>query len=322
MEYNDDNYQSFLDEQTVSRTESNKFIIVDLSGIRYHILKSKIRQYPTTLLYKILDWSKKGKMYYMPKHLIFTPPNIYFFQRSPALFHLILQFYSNGANIHWPQNHCHKEIQDELRFWGVDSWIKFSPCCYDRFTTYNIELDHTWRETGSEMAFHHRISTSGKMDLSPPMNPYKMLVFDSVSIGVVLISTVNFILSTVPELQFCSNDCANNSATFCVGNWSNNSGGAVDEGHEFVNYLPIDARCKGTRVFGYVEAATMIWFTFELIVRFAASSSVRQFFRSPLNIVDVLSVVPYYVEVALWSVQKDSFGLRKARKARTILSFL
>lgn len=47
--------------------------------------------------------------------------------------------------------------------------------------------------------------------------------------------------------------------------------------------------------FFYLELACMLWFTLEIFIRFYSCPNRYFFFRSPLNILDIVSVLPFYI---------------------------
>ncbi|KAL3313076.1 hypothetical protein Ciccas_008325, partial [Cichlidogyrus casuarinus] len=52
-------------------------------------------------------------------------------------------------------------------------------------------------------------------------------------------------------------------------------------------------------VFGYIEAVCNTWFTFELLVRFVVAPSKCNFIRSPVNVIDFVALVSFYVDLVL-----------------------
>jgi potassium voltage-gated channel Shaker-related subfamily A protein 6 len=50
--------------------------------------------------------------------------------------------------------------------------------------------------------------------------------------------------------------------------------------------------------FFFIETACIIWFTTELLVRFAAAPDHAAFFRNIMNIIDLVAIAPYFVSLA------------------------
>ena len=49
--------------------------------------------------------------------------------------------------------------------------------------------------------------------------------------------------------------------------------------------------------FFIIETTCVIWFTFELIVRFFACPSKSEFSKTIMNIIDIMSIMPYFITV-------------------------
>lgn len=74
-------------------------------------------------------------------------------------------------------------------------------------------------------------------------------------------------------------------------------------------------------IFQSLEMACYIWFTFELVVRFLSAPNKLRFFRSTLNIVDIISVFPYYVLLTIRGTRAPLSVLRAARTLRVLRIF-
>ena len=87
-----------------------------------------------------------------------------------------------------------------------------------------------------------------------------------VSVMLVLISTLAMCLNTMPEFR-----------------------------------LPDEDGERGVEnpVFALIEAVCISWFTVEYLLRLAGAPDKFQFIKRPLNIVDVLAILPYYLSLSL-----------------------
>ncbi len=48
------------------------------------------------------------------------------------------------------------------------------------------------------------------------------------------------------------------------------------------------------RIFDIIEISCVVWFTFEISFRFLLSNKKCKFLTSPLNLIDIVSILPYY----------------------------
>ncbi|XP_031555539.1 potassium voltage-gated channel subfamily A member 1-like [Actinia tenebrosa] len=74
--------------------------------------------------------------------------------------------------------------------------------------------------------------------------------------------------------------------------------------------------------YAVLESGCYIWFTFELCVRFASAPKKTQFFRQPLNIIDFITVVSYYLVLLIEGSRSGSLSaMRVARILRVLRIF-
>lgn len=71
-----------------------------------------------------------------------------------------------------------------------------------------------------------------------------------------------------------------------------------------------------------VEAVCIGWFTAECIVRFLVAKSKWDFIRRPLNVIDVISITPYYVTMALAQAGVPGAGLGVAGVVLRVLRMM
>ena len=58
--------------------------------------------------------------------------------------------------------------------------------------------------------------------------------------------------------------------------------------------------------FFYVECASNAWFTFEIIIRFVVGPSKLSFMKAPVNIIDVIATLSFYLDFMLTELKRES----------------
>ena len=105
----------------------------------------------------------------------------------------------------------------------------------------------------------------------------------------VLGSIAGFCLETLPSMHHAA---AENATSQCgEGGSEGVSGGVASDTHEFLQILD------------YVCTA---FFTVELVVRIIFAPNKTAFFRSPMNVIDILALLPLYVQIILEMTDKHN----------------
>lgn len=155
----------------------------------------------------------------------------------------------------------------------------------------------------------------------------------------ILISILNIILASLPDLQFCpvvAHDeglVTDRSSQKSVSMHPEGAKIAADMEHRnktedlnaALNVVEDDFRytdCTGTMIFHTIDIVCIVWFTFELILRFLACPTLKKFFSKPLHIIDILAVLPFYIELILWATGHNHTNMEKARIVLVFLRVL
>ncbi|XP_061662422.1 potassium voltage-gated channel subfamily A member 5 [Syngnathoides biaculeatus] len=189
--------------------------------------------------------------------------NEYFFDRNRPSFDGILYFYQSGGKIRRPVNVSIDVFADEIRFYqlGEEAMERFRE---DEGFIKEEEKPLPRNEFQKQvwLIFEYPESSSPARGIA------------IVSVLVITISIITFCLETLPEFR--------------------------DE-----RELPTAGRPgNGTAArpplafadpFFIVETTCVIWFTFELFVRFFACPSKSEFSKTVMNIIDIMSIMPYFI---------------------------
>lgn len=112
-----------------------------------------------------------------------------------------------------------------------------------------------------------------------------------ISVIVILLSIVIFCLETLPEFKH-----------YKVFNTTTN-GTKIEE----------DEVPDITDPFFLIETICIIWFTFELSVRFLACPNKLNFFRDVMNFIDIIAIIPYFITLGtVMAEEEETIDLPKA----------
>ena len=112
----------------------------------------------------------------------------------------------------------------------------------------------------------------------------------AISVFVILLSIVIFCLETLPEFKH-----------YKVFNTTAN-GTKIEE----------DEVPDVTDPFFIVETLAIIWFTFELLVRFLACPNKYIFAKDLMNLIDLVAIIPYFITLATIVAEKEEVIAPKA----------
>ncbi|KAI6200094.1 hypothetical protein M3Y96_00696700 [Aphelenchoides besseyi] len=203
--------------------------------------------------------------------------NEYYFARAPTIFEIVVDYFVTGT-LHLPTNECQIKIRDELNYWRIPL-SNISPCCrfedgnpqqngtLPRFSS-NDPVDESNSEAFEKVVFGKQRFSAWQF-LENPRSSTGAKIFSAVSASFVLFSLTGLILSSCPDFQ-------------------------IDE-ETMTPHWTIAA----------IEIVCMLFFTLEYVARFAVSPQKWEFAKSPLNCIDLATILPFFAEECM-----PLFGIR------------
>ncbi|XP_022610891.1 potassium voltage-gated channel subfamily V member 2-like [Seriola dumerili] len=260
--------------------------------------KDQTKDAPNPRQSNIVNLNVGGKVFHIPKHLVLRHPktrigvlalcddpvkrltlcddynvqnNEFFFDRDPMFFHYIFHFYC--SNVLWVMDSlCPVNFEEEMSFWGLK--LKDTPrCCRILFEEkvddirdqlkVNQELLDEIKPHQDDEGYKNMFLGDLRKALWDLMeNPYSSLsakAFAVFSSLFVLISIVAMTMNTVKELR--------------------------------------QYKLAGKTYMEWIEIASILFFTSEYFLRLVTTSNIKHFVKSALNFVDMVAVMPYFIQI-------------------------
>lgn len=242
--------------------EKDEKVVINVSGLMFETQLSTLNKFPETLLGDPM----KRITYFDPMK------NEYFFDRNRPSFDGILYYYQSGGRIRRPANVPLDVFANEIVFYelGHEAMVQFRE---DEGFIKEPEVLLPTNELQRQfwLLFEYPESSSAAKSVA------------LVSVFVIVISIFIFCLETLPEFR---EDHDFNPAFTQVINGTQDSS-STHPNDDLFAYL--------TDPFFIVETICIIWFCFEVCVRFVVCPSKRDFFNNIMNIIDIVSIIPYFV---------------------------
>uniref|UniRef100_UPI00398F1123 potassium voltage-gated channel subfamily G member 1 n=1 Tax=Pristiophorus japonicus TaxID=55135 RepID=UPI00398F1123 len=245
-------------------------VIINVGGIKYLLPWTTLDDFPLTRLGQLRFCHNFDEIMKICDDYDVTC-NEFFFDRNPGAFRTILTFLRAGK-LRLLREMCALSFQEELLYWGIED-DNLEWCCrrrylqkIDEFAELNaIEEDLAeGKKLGDfvEPSRCNRFMTKLRDMVENPQSGLPGKIFACLSIIFVTITVVNLSISTMPDLRAeedkgeCSQKC--------------------------YNIFIVETVCVG-------------WFSLEFALRFIQARSKFAFLKTPLNIVDIIAILPYYI---------------------------
>ncbi|XP_028853305.1 potassium voltage-gated channel subfamily A member 3 [Denticeps clupeoides] len=218
----------------------------------------------------LLGDPKKRMRYFDPLR------NEYFFDRNRPSFDAILYYYQSGGRIRRPVNVPIDIFSEEIRFYqlGEEAMEKFRE-------------DEGFIKEEERPLPDHEFQRQVWLLFEYPESSGPARGIAIVSVLVILISIVIFCLETLPEFR----DDKDPSTVAPVANGTG-------------PYVP----STFTDPFFVIETLCIIWFSFELLVRFFACPSKATFSKNIMNIIDIVAIIPYFITLGTELAERQGNG--------------
>ena len=215
----------------------------------------------------------------------------YFFDRNRKAFGAILTYCQTGVLVK-PQTLDDRIFAAELRFFGFEAESQ----------AHMPQSPVT--ETERELPKNKICKTIWELFEFPDTSFMARLV-SLFSMSVILLSIVMFCLETLPAFK---------ERTYVDTDSKTGNGTANGEGSERTKlvYEP---------VFFVIEAACIAWFTLEYGLRLIASPRKCRFLYQPLNLIDIVAILPFYITLALKATNTNISSLSILRVLRLVRVF-
>ncbi|CAL4062781.1 unnamed protein product, partial [Meganyctiphanes norvegica] len=191
--------------------------------------------------------------------------NEYFFDRNRPSFDAILYYYQSGGRLRRPVNVPLDVFAEEIKFYELGE------VAINKFREDEGFIKETEKPL-PDNEFQRKVW----LLFEYPESSQNARVVAIISVIVILLSIVIFCLETLPEFKH-----------YKVFNTTAN-GTVVEE----------DEVPEATDPFFLIETICIIWFTFELLVRFLSSPHKFNFMRDAMNVIDIVAIIPYFITLA------------------------
>ncbi|KAM6956159.1 voltage-gated potassium channel regulatory subunit KCNG3-like [Aplochiton taeniatus] len=280
--------------------------ILNVGGTKYAFSKDVIKDFPLSRVSRLHRCVSEKEVLEVCDDYD-RERNEFFFDRHSEAFGFIMLYVKYGKLRFVPQM-CELSFHNEMIYWGLESSdLEF--CCQrrldermsDSYTNFPEEEITRQQEELRVQSLESRATTEQtqskwlerlRKTFEEPTSSIAAQILASISVIFVIVSMVMLCANTLPD-------------------WRN-----VDsvEGHKYTDSLEHPS--------GIIEAVCIGWFTAECMIRFILSQDKCKFVRRPLNIIDLLAIMPYYISVTMTMLTGENSQLQRAGVTLRVLRMM
>lgn len=238
-------------------------VTINIGGKKYETFQHTLDQFPNTLLGN----PEKRKRYFDEKN------NEYFFDRHRSSFTAILYYYQSGGLLERPLHVPSDIFLEELNFFQLTDEIQKE----NEEAAACDEQDVVDEEADEEELPENKTLRAIWLLFEQPNSSPQAKALAIFSLVIIMLSIIIFCVETLPVLD-----------------------DSVPEKRD-ANGTVIQPAKPGDnkKVFFVLNAICSSWFTFEYVIRLIASPNKIRFLKGVLNILDLLSILPFYVTLTV-----------------------
>ncbi|XP_037607885.1 potassium voltage-gated channel subfamily V member 2 [Sebastes umbrosus] len=249
---------------------------INVGGSVYYLPYRLAARYPKTRIGQLATYTDHSrKLDLCDDYLVHS--NEYFFDRDPKIFHNIFNFYRTGV-LCIKDDLCPRNFLEEINYWGVR--IKNSQrCC-------RISFEERQDELNDELKIQRELIAELEMEENEEL-------FDGLTFGSTRRSIWN--LMEKPFTSVTAKLMGVASSMFVLVSLVAMTLNTVEE----MQYKTASGQLSGRFYGEYAESFCITFFTLEYLLRLLSTPDLKCFGRSVLNIVDLVAILPHYLQMVL-----------------------
>uniref|UniRef100_A0A672YCA0 Delayed-rectifier potassium channel regulatory subunit KCNS2 n=1 Tax=Sphaeramia orbicularis TaxID=375764 RepID=A0A672YCA0_9TELE len=267
-----------------SHMDDNAAIRINVGGFKKRLQSDTLSRFPETRLARLLHCQSKESILELCDDYDDTEKEFYF-DRNPALFPYVLNFYNTGR-LHVMAELCIFSFSQEIEYWGINEFF-IDSCCSSAYHCRKMDQDREdWEDRSDEgsttssfdelLEFYNDATKFDKQLLGSARRRVWLMLDNP---GYSVASRIISILSILVVLGSIATMCMNSMSEFSL--------------------LDSEGQPTEDPRFETVEHFGIGWFTLELVARFVVAPDLLHFFEHPLNVIDLVSILPFYLTLLI-----------------------